>query len=60
MLLKENINIKLICELFILRMNEVILPNRDFFDSYSNEELLEHLIIVPLQGIKRQPNQPNS
>ena len=59
-LLREKINIKLICELFILRTNEVMLPNRDFFDSYSNEELLEHLIIVPLQGIKRPPNLSNS
>ncbi len=42
------------------RTNEVMIPNRDFFDSYSNEELLEHLIIVPLQGIKKPPNLSNS
>ncbi len=52
-LLKDNINLKLICELFLIRINEVILPNRDFFDSYSTEELLEHLIMVPLHGIKK-------
>ncbi|WP_339726225.1 TetR/AcrR family transcriptional regulator [Maribacter stanieri] len=51
--LRSNINIKLICELFLLRINEILLPNRDFFDSYTTEELLEHLIIVPLKGIKR-------
>ena len=34
-LLRDNINIKLICELFLLRINEVIVPNRDFFDSYT-------------------------
>lgn len=51
--LKDNINIKLICELFLLRINEIVLPNRDFFDSYTTEELLEHLIIVPLQGIRK-------
>ncbi|WP_405412001.1 TetR/AcrR family transcriptional regulator [Maribacter sp. Asnod1-A12] len=51
--LRKNINIKLICELFLLRINEVILPNRDFFDSYSNNELLEHLVIVPLNGIRK-------
>ncbi|MEP2056774.1 MAG: TetR/AcrR family transcriptional regulator [Maribacter litoralis] len=52
-LLRDNINIKLICELFLLRINEVIVPNRDFFDSYTTDELLEHLIIVPLHGIKK-------
>ncbi|HDZ05366.1 hypothetical protein LCGC14_0070090 [marine sediment metagenome] len=51
--LRSNINIKLICELFLLRINEIVLPNRDFFDSYTTEELLEHLIIVPLEGIKK-------
>ena len=51
--LRKNINVKLICELFLLRINEVILPNRDFFDSYSNNELLEHLVIVPLNGIRK-------
>ena len=51
--LRDHINIKLICELFLLRISEVILPNRDFFDSYSTEELLGHLVIVPLQGIRK-------
>ncbi|WP_209401491.1 TetR/AcrR family transcriptional regulator [Pseudozobellia sp. WGM2] len=50
---RENINLKLICELFLLRIDDIILPHSDFFNSYTTEELLEHLIIVPLQGIKR-------
>ena len=50
--IKEGINLKLICELFLLRTDEIILPQSDFFDNYTTEELLEHLIIVPLQGIR--------
>ncbi|WP_141239630.1 hypothetical protein [Croceivirga radicis] len=50
--IKEGINLKLICELFLLRTDEIILSQSDFFDNYTTEELLEHLIIVSLQGIR--------
>ena len=52
-LIREGINLKLMCELFLLRIDEVILPHGEFFENYTTEELLDHLIIVPLQGIRK-------
>lgn len=55
--IREGINLKLVCELFLLRIDNIILPFNEFFENYSTDELLEHLVVVPLQGIKKKNNK---
>lgn len=50
-LIKEEINIKLACELYFLRIENVIYKPNNFFDEYSKKELLEHMIVYNLKGI---------
>lgn len=54
--IRESINLKLVCEIFLLRIDNIILPFSEFFENYSIDELLEHLVVVPLQGIRKKNN----
>lgn len=58
-LIKEEINIKLACELYFLRIENVIYKPNNFFDEYSKKELLEHMIVYNLKGISNA-NYTNS
>lgn len=58
--IRESINLKLVCELFLLRIDNIILPFSEFFENYSIDELLEHLVVVPLQGIQTKANKKPS
>lgn len=50
-LLQENIQVNLICDLYFLRIDNIAFKNDNLFDIYSNEIILQHLIIVNLKGI---------
>ncbi|MBD0831093.1 TetR/AcrR family transcriptional regulator [Aestuariibaculum sediminum] len=49
--IKPEVNLRLFCDLYFLRFEEIALKNNTFFDNYSNEELLNHFIVYNLQGI---------
>ncbi|TXE08212.1 TetR/AcrR family transcriptional regulator [Gelidibacter salicanalis] len=50
-LLKEVIQIDLVCHLYFLRLDNIAFKNDNLFDLYSNDVILQHLIIVNLRGI---------
>ncbi len=58
-LINEHVNLKLVCELYFLRIDNVVYKIDNLFDVYSNKELLEHLIIYNLKGISNT-NYTNS
>lgn len=49
--LQDRVDIKLICELYFMRIDNVVFKNDNLFDIYSNNVLLQHLIVLNLQGI---------
>ena len=49
--IRENVNLELICELYFLRMDEIVYSKTNLFENYNNEELLEHLIVNNIRGI---------
>ncbi len=49
--LKANININLICDLYLSRIENMLFGSGNLFEIYSVEEILEHLIINHLRGI---------
>lgn len=49
--LKDKVQIKLICDLYFLRIDNIAFKNDNLFDLYSNEVLLQHLIVFNLKGI---------
>ncbi len=50
-LFRDHINLKLVCDLYFLRIDDIAYKKSNIFDVYSNKELLEHLIIHNLKGI---------
>jgi AcrR family transcriptional regulator len=49
--LQEKVQINLICDLYFLRIDNIAFKNDNLFDLYSNEVLLQHLIVINLKGI---------
>jgi AcrR family transcriptional regulator len=50
-LIQEHIQTDLICNLYFLRIDNIAFKNDNLFDVYSNDVILQHLIIVNLKGI---------
>ncbi len=50
-LIKEDVNLRLVCELYFLRIDSIIYKSNGFFERFTNKELLEHLVIYNLKGI---------
>lgn len=48
---RQEVNIDLVCELYFLRVENVVFKTNNLFESYSNDVLLQHLIINNLKGI---------
>jgi AcrR family transcriptional regulator len=53
--IRANVNLALTCKLYLNRLEYVLFTNNNLFDQYSNQELLEHLIINNLRGIASDP-----
>lgn len=49
--LQKQVQINLICDLYFLRIDNIAFKNDNLFDLYSNEVLLQHLIVFNLKGI---------
>lgn len=50
-IIRPEVNLKLFCDLYFVRFEEIALKNNNFFDNYSNEELLDHFVVYNLRGI---------
>ncbi|MCR8667398.1 TetR/AcrR family transcriptional regulator [Aestuariibaculum sp. M13] len=50
-IIRPEVNLRLFCDLYFVRFEEIALKNNTFFDNYTNEELLNHFIVFNLQGI---------
>ncbi|MBA4745152.1 MAG: TetR/AcrR family transcriptional regulator [Muricauda sp.] len=48
---RNNVNVELVCTLFLSRMEETVYSKANLFDEYSIHELLDHIIINNLRGI---------
>ncbi|MGG5486460.1 TetR/AcrR family transcriptional regulator [Gaetbulibacter sp. PBL-D1] len=49
--ISSDVNIKLFCELYFKRFEEIAFKDNTLFDTYSNDELLNHFVIFSLKGI---------
>tara|TARA_R110002050_G_scaffold243115_2_gene379550 strand:- start:48475 stop:49098 length:624 start_codon:yes stop_codon:yes gene_type:complete len=49
--IRDDVDLKLVCELYFLRMENVTFKNKNLFETYSLETLLQHLIINNIKGI---------
>ncbi|GAA4289503.1 TetR/AcrR family transcriptional regulator [Aestuariibaculum suncheonense] len=50
-IIRPEVNLRLFCDLYFVRFEEIALKNNTFFDKYTNEELLKHFVIYNLRGI---------
>ncbi|MGJ8591680.1 MAG: TetR/AcrR family transcriptional regulator [Aquaticitalea sp.] len=50
-IIKPEVNLNLFCDLYFKRFEEIAFKNNNLFDVYSNQELLNHLIVYNLKGI---------
>ena len=50
-IIRPEVNLRLFCDLYFVRFEEIALKNNTFFDNCTNEELLNHFIVYNLQGI---------
>ncbi len=50
-IIKPEVNLNLFCDLYFKRFEEIAFKNNNLFDIYSNQELLNHLIVYNLKGI---------
>ncbi|WMI66822.1 TetR/AcrR family transcriptional regulator [Aestuariibaculum sp. YM273] len=53
-IIRPEVNLRLFCDLYFVRFEEIALKNNIFFDNYTNEELLRHFIIYNLKGITKE------
>ena len=49
--IRDGVNLKLVCELYFLRIENVLFKNNNLFDEHDLKTLLHHLIIINLLGI---------
>ncbi|WP_239970561.1 TetR/AcrR family transcriptional regulator [Confluentibacter citreus] len=57
--IRKDVDLKLVCELYFLRIDSIAYRINNLFETYSNEALLQHLIIHNLKGIS-SANYTNS
>ncbi|WP_308993667.1 TetR/AcrR family transcriptional regulator [Mariniflexile litorale] len=50
-IIKPEVNLNLFCNLYFKRFEEIAFKNNNLFETYSNQELLNHLIVYNLKGI---------
>lgn len=48
---REQVNVDLVCLLFLSRLEDMVYFKNGLFDQYSLKELLEHIVINNLRGI---------
>lgn len=48
---RKEIDIDLVCELYFLRVENVVYKRNNLFDTYSKESLLQHLVVNNLRGL---------
>ena len=49
--IRKDVNIKLVCDILFLRIDDVLFSETSLFNKYSESEILNHLIINSLRGI---------
>lgn len=49
--IRPNVNVELVCKLFLLRLEDTVYSKANLFDEYSAQELLDHVIINNLRGV---------
>lgn len=49
--IRKDVDLNLVCELYFLRIDNIAYKINNLFEKYSNEALLQHLIIHNLKGI---------
>lgn len=49
--IRKDVNLTLVCELYFLRIDSIAYKINNLFEKYTNETLLQHLIIHNLKGI---------
>jgi AcrR family transcriptional regulator len=49
--IKKDVDLNLVCELYFLRIDTIAYKINNLFEKYTNEALLQHLIIHNLKGI---------
>ncbi|MBU3820474.1 TetR/AcrR family transcriptional regulator [Flavobacteriaceae bacterium XHP0103] len=50
-IIRQDVNLTLVCEFYFLRIDNFIYKPNNFFEVYSNKELLNHLIVYNLKGL---------
>lgn len=50
-IIKPQVNLNLFCNIYFKRFEEIAFKNNSLFETYTNQELLNHLIIYNLKGI---------
>jgi len=48
---RPNVNVELVCDLFLLRLEDTLYSRVNLFEQYSAQELLDHIIVNNLRGI---------
>lgn len=51
--LVEGVNLNLFCDLYFNRIEEIAFLHNNLFETYSQQELLDHVIIYSLRGITK-------
>ncbi|BDW92232.1 TetR/AcrR family transcriptional regulator [Allomuricauda sp. XS_ASV26] len=49
--IRPNVNLELVCTLFLSRMEDIVYSKENLFNEFSIKELLDHIIINNLRGI---------
>lgn len=49
--IRKDVDLKLVCELYFLRIDNIAYKINNLFEAYTNDVLLQHLIIHNLKGI---------
>ncbi|MCK0193022.1 TetR/AcrR family transcriptional regulator [Arenibacter sp. F20364] len=47
----KEVNLRLVCELYFLNLNAIAFGRSSLFDKYTQQEILQHLIINTIKGI---------
>ena len=51
---RDDIDVELICEIYLNRLELILFSSKNLFEEYSVQELLEHIVINNLRGIATQ------
>lgn len=50
-IIRQEVEVDLVCELYFIRVENVVYKKNNLFDGYSNESLLQHLVVNNLRGL---------